>query len=105
MDALLVVSADGARELRANGAFDRVHAATVLLADDTVELPDLPCAVDTYPFRQQAGVKLAALGAIVAWLARTGAFPLDALWAVAEAGLPDAAASMRATLAPFRHPP
>ena len=102
IDALLVVSADGVRELRANGAFDRVSPTTVLLADDTVELPGLPCPVDTYPFRQQAGGKRAALGAIVAWLERTCALPLDALWAVTDATFPDESASMRAALAPFR---
>lgn len=103
MDALLVVSADGARELRASGAYDRVTARTMLLADTTIDLPDLTCPVTRHPYRAQAGVKLAALASVIEWLDMTGVLPAEALWAVADTTFPDEAASMRTTLAPFRH--
>jgi pyruvate/2-oxoacid:ferredoxin oxidoreductase beta subunit/Pyruvate/2-oxoacid:ferredoxin oxidoreductase gamma subunit len=96
VDAMLVVSADGMRELRASGAWDRVDARTVLIADDTLELPDVPCPVARLPLRRQAGAKTAAIGAIALLLDRTGVIPLDALWAVAEAEFPADAAATRA---------
>ncbi len=97
IDAVLVVSADGARELKANGTWERVSADTLVLADESLELPAVRCPVEKLPLRKP-GAKLAALGAIVAWLERSGVLPLDALWAVAESVVPDQAASMRATL-------
>jgi hypothetical protein len=84
IDALLVVSSEGARELSAAGAFERVSPRTVLLCDASVELPELPCAVARQNFRARAGPTLAALAAVATWLETTAVLPLDALWTVAE---------------------
>jgi pyruvate/2-oxoacid:ferredoxin oxidoreductase beta subunit len=102
IDTLLVVSSDGARELRASGAYDRVIENTLLLADSSVELPDLPCTIVRHPFREAAGAKLAALAAVVAWLDMTSVLPIDALWSVADSRFPSEAASMRSALAAFQ---
>lgn len=95
IDALLVVSADGARELSAARAFDRVTAGTVVLADDSVELPELPCDVTRENFRAGAGPRLAALAAVAAWLETTAALPPEALWTVAEGRYPSDVAALR----------
>lgn len=101
IDTLLVVSSDGACELRSSGAYDRVTENTLLLADTGVELPDLPCTIVRHPFRDAAGAKLAALAAVVAWLDMTSVLPLDALWSVADSRFPSEAATMRFSLAQF----
>jgi pyruvate/2-oxoacid:ferredoxin oxidoreductase beta subunit len=103
IDALLVLSADGARELRASGAFDRVTPDTLLLADETVELPALGCTVTRHAYRAHAGAKLAALRAVVDFLESTPVVPLEALWAAAETrypGLDRATLGPRAVAAP-----
>ena len=60
-DAVLVTSADGARELAASGLLARADAGTRVVADEQVELPPLPGSVLRLPLRETAGPKLAAL--------------------------------------------
>ena len=98
IDAMLVVSSEGARELGASGAYKRVTEHTALLADAAVELPDLPCPIARHPFRERAGAKLAALAAVAAWLESTSALQLDALWAVLDTRYPEEAEATRAAL-------
>ncbi len=100
-DTLLVVSEDGARELERNAVFTQVRPETLVLADLTIPLPDLPCQVLRYPIRSAAGAQLAGLAAIVAWLSLTSVLPLEALWASLEARFGTEAAATRAKLSPF----
>lgn len=98
-DAVLVVSADGARELAANGTLERVTAQTEVVADGDIELPSLNCTVRRYPFRKVAGPKLAALVAVVDWVAGRGLLPAGALRDAIRARYPKEAASLDAVLA------
>lgn len=101
-DAVLVVSADGARELAANGTFERVTAQTEVLADEELDLPPLPCTVERRPFRQSAGAKLAALTAVLVWERRRAILPAGALAAIVRARYPEDAARLEAALDPLR---
>lgn len=100
-DAVLVVSADGARELARSGVFGRVSSRTMVLADAEVELPELASATVRLPFRKHAGGKLAASAAVVRWLARTEVVPMDALWAALEARYGPEASATRERLVAF----
>lgn len=97
IDALLVVSTDGARELGVSGAWQKVDEETLVLADESVTVPPLPCAVQRLPLRTP-DARRAALAAVAALLERREVLPLDALWAAAEQVYPSDAASLRAAL-------
>ncbi len=84
-DAVLVTSADGARELAASGMLARADAESLVVADEQVELPSLPAGLLRLPFRETAGPKLAALAAVAAWRDATEAIPMEALRAAAVA--------------------
>jgi pyruvate/2-oxoacid:ferredoxin oxidoreductase beta subunit len=102
-DVVLVVSADGARELARSGAFERVTEDTLVLADSTVALPELPCTVQRFPFRA-AGAKLAALAGLVQWLDLTAALPMHALWSAVDAKWGPQSAKMKESLGDFFQP-
>jgi 2-oxoglutarate ferredoxin oxidoreductase subunit beta len=102
-DVMLVVSADGARELARSGAFERVREETLVLADAGVALPELPCTVLRFPFRA-AGAKLAALAGLVQWLDLTAALPMDALWSAVDAKWGSQSAKMKESLRDFFQP-
>lgn len=102
-DVVLVVSDEGARELGRNGILERISEDTLLLADSTVALPDLPCTVQRFAFRA-AGSKLAALAGLVQWLDMTGALPLDALWSALDAKWGEQSAKMKDSLRDFFQP-
>jgi 2-oxoglutarate/2-oxoacid ferredoxin oxidoreductase subunit beta len=105
-DALLIVSDDGARELERAGIFSEMEAITLVLADEQVALPELPCRVLRLPFRQVAGPKLAATAAAFAWLNITRAFPVEAFWAALDARYGNQAESVRSKLlAPVQDAP
>ncbi len=97
-DAVLVVSADGVDELRRAGVFERITQETLVLADAGLALPEMAAHVTRLPFRKSAGAKLAAMAAVAAWVERTAAMPLDALWAALERRYGTDAAAMKAKL-------
>lgn len=97
-DAALIVSDDGARELDRAGTFSEVDTTTLVLADEQVTLPELPCGVLRFPFRQSAGPKLAAAAAAFAWLNISRAFPVEAFWAAIGARYGAQAESVRCNL-------
>ena len=86
-DAVLVVSQDGVRELERSGVFERVGEATLVLADEEVELPALAVEPVPLPFRADVGGKQAALAAVAAWVEREGAIPAEALRAAVTSRL------------------
>ncbi|MGA8071953.1 MAG: 2-oxoacid:acceptor oxidoreductase family protein [Candidatus Acidiferrales bacterium] len=100
-DALLIVSEDGARELERNQVFADAGEATLVLCDDQIALPELPCRVLRFPFRRVAGPKLAATAAVAAWLNITSAVPLEAFWAALEARFGAQTEATKAVLRPF----
>lgn len=79
-DAILVTSADGALELAARGVLAAAGGETIVVADDTI---DVPGATLRLPLRELAGPTRAALAAVAAWRAETAALPEDALRAAA----------------------
>jgi len=100
-DALLIVSDDGARELERNRFFAAADETTLVLSDDQIALPDLPCRVLRLPFRRLPGPKWAATAAVLAWLCITRAVPLEAFWAGLEARLGSQAQSTKGMLRSF----
>ena len=84
-DVLLIVSDDGAQELERNGVYEQAGEKTLVLSDNQVALPYLPCRVLRVPLRRLAGPKLAATAAVAAWLNIKGVVPLEAFWAALEA--------------------
>jgi 2-oxoglutarate ferredoxin oxidoreductase subunit beta len=100
-DVVLVVSADGAKELERNGTLACVRPDTIVLAANDISLPELPCRIERRPFRSPERGKLAALAAVVTWLSQTQALPLEALWASIEARSSAEASVTRARLRPF----
>lgn len=100
-DVMLVLSEDGARELERSGILGRVTPSTIVLAANDVNLPDLPCRVERRPFRSPQRGKLAALAAVVSWLAESQALPFEAFWASLEERFGAEASAIRAKLRPF----
>jgi pyruvate/2-oxoacid:ferredoxin oxidoreductase beta subunit/Pyruvate/2-oxoacid:ferredoxin oxidoreductase gamma subunit len=87
--ALLVVSEDGVHELARAGHFERAASATLILADEGLELPVQPGRLLRLPFRREKGGKGAALAAVGHLLEKTGILPKEALEdAIREKGLP-----------------
>jgi 2-oxoglutarate ferredoxin oxidoreductase subunit beta len=99
--AILVISADGAQELERSGVFARATKATLILADTDVPLPEVDCRILRYPFRKEAGGKLAAIAAVLNWLELTKALPAEAFWSALTSRYGKEAEAMRAKLAPF----
>jgi pyruvate/2-oxoacid:ferredoxin oxidoreductase beta subunit len=102
-DVVLVVSDDGARELARSGILERITEDTLVLADATVALPELPCTVQRFAFRA-AGAKLAALAGLVQWLDMTSALLVDALWSALDAKWGEQSAKMKDSLRDFFQP-
>lgn len=100
-DAILVASADGAGELARAGVFARATGATVVVADDGIELPALPVEPVRLPLRSGPGAKLAALAAVAAWVSETGALPVQALRAAAAERFDTGANGVAAALEPL----
>ncbi|MCC6751908.1 MAG: 2-oxoacid:acceptor oxidoreductase family protein [Deltaproteobacteria bacterium] len=100
-DAVLVVSQDGAKELARSGVYGRVTAATRLFADESVTLPELPCAVERHPFRQTAGPKRAALAAVARLLGTEPLVPRETFLAASDLRHGKEASELRALLDPL----
>ncbi len=100
-DAILVASADGAAELARTGVLARATGATVVVADDGIELPALPVEPVRLPLRSGPGAKLAALAAVAAWVGETGALPVEALHAAVAERFGDGAEGVAAALEPL----
>ena len=100
-DVLLIVSEEGARELEQNRVFAAADETTLVLCDDQIVLPDVPCWVLRLPFRRLAGPRLAATAAVLAWLNITGVVSPEAFWEAFEARLGSQSESTKAALHPF----
>lgn len=87
-DVVIVVSADGWKELQANGTLARCRPETLLLAD--AELDSRPSTGRwlQLPLRRQATPQGAALAGIAAWLSRSPLLPAAA-WQAALATVSD----------------
>ena len=92
-DVVIVSSADGWKELAANGTLERCRPETLVVLDDELEAL-FPAAQRLggrclrLPLRQRAGAPGAALAGLAAWLALDPALPAEA-WEAALATLPE----------------
>jgi len=92
-DVVIVASADGWKELAANGTFDRCRAGTLLVLDEDL-LEKFPAAARLggrrlpLPLRGRATPAGAALAGLAAWLALDPVLPAAA-WESALAALPE----------------
>lgn len=87
-DVVIVASADGWRELRANGTFARCRSETLLVVDAELDAPPAAGRLLRLPLRRAATPKQAALAGLAAWLARTPILPATA-WEAVLATLSD----------------
>ena len=97
-DVIIIVSGDGLSELERNGIFERVRQETLILADTSLALPDVPGRVVRLPLRKTAGVNLAALVGVVRWIEMSRILPLEAFWEALEAQFGAIATPLKAKL-------
>ncbi len=74
-DIMVVVSEDGVKELRAKGLFHRTGPDTMIIADDTLEIPECPGRVVRQPLRRMYLPAGAALAGILTAVKMTGILP------------------------------
>jgi 2-oxoglutarate/2-oxoacid ferredoxin oxidoreductase subunit beta len=78
-DALIIVSADGLREVKGRGDLERLGPSAVIIADESVSAALPPERTVSLPLRRTLMPKLAALGGVTVLMERTGALPPEAL--------------------------
>lgn len=86
-DVVIIVSADGLKELRANGMLDRCRPQTLLIVDAEPEMPPTPGRLLRLALRKAASPQRAALAGLSAWLAKSPVLPAAA-WEAALASQP-----------------
>ncbi len=84
-DAVLIVSADGLREVKGRGDLDRLAPRGLVIVDESLagELP--PGRALAAPLRRTLRADAAALGAVALLVARTGVLARDAMLAAVDA--------------------
>ncbi len=84
-DAVLIVSADGLREIKGRRDLDRLRPGGLVIVDESLagDLP--PARALALPLRRALSADTAALGAVACLVARTGALARDALLAAVDA--------------------
>jgi pyruvate/2-oxoacid:ferredoxin oxidoreductase beta subunit len=97
-DVVLVVSADGWKELETNGSLAACRDETVLLLDSEIEGAPPRGRVLRLPLRREANPKRAALAAIAAWLEKAAVLPAEAWEAVLALEPPERRAEWAAAL-------
>ncbi|MGA2629521.1 MAG: thiamine pyrophosphate-dependent enzyme [Terriglobia bacterium] len=88
-DVIIIASAEGLKELQANGTLGRCRAETLVILDAELEAPTLPGRVIRLPLRKNATPARAAMAGIAAWLALSPVIPAAA-WEIVLAGAPEA---------------
>ena len=86
-DVVIVASADGWKELQANGTFARCRPETLLLMDTELDAPPAQGRLMRLALRRAASPLRAALAGLAAWLGLSPILP-DAAWQAALATLP-----------------
>jgi pyruvate/2-oxoacid:ferredoxin oxidoreductase beta subunit len=98
-DVVIVVSADGLKELTANGTLARSRAETLVLMDAELEAPPLQGRFVRLPLRKRATPQRATLAALAAWQALSPVLPPAAWDAAMETLGADRRASTREAFA------
>ena len=83
VDALLIASADGLKEVQGRGDLARLGDGALLIADESVA-GALPERKRAYALRKRASPDSAALAALALWLRQSNVLELDALIAAIE---------------------
>lgn len=86
-DVILVTSADGLKEIQANGVWARCRQETLLVMDAELDAPPTPSRLLRLPLRRAATPQRAALAGLAACCATTSVFPSEA-WDAVIAKLP-----------------
>jgi pyruvate/2-oxoacid:ferredoxin oxidoreductase beta subunit len=91
-DAVIIASAEGLKELRANGTLSRCTAETIVIADQS--LPEFDCAgkISRLPLRALCTGSRAALSALAALNVVKGWVSQDALWEMIDGKFKEKAA-------------
>ena len=76
-DVVVIVSADGARELHENGTFSAMDSKTILITDTEIDVPKVEGPVFVYSFRKEYGPAHAAERAIAFYLRKSDIFSTD----------------------------
>ena len=79
--AVILVSQEGVHEAFSRGVFDTISDTTLILADDSLELPDGRGIVVRKAFRKEFGGTKAAAKAVEEYVALTGIIPAHLLQA------------------------
>ncbi len=95
-DGVLIVSADGLREVTSRGDLGRLAPGGMVLVDASLAEQVAACA--SLPLRSDLSPSMAALGAVCAFAARTGALQREALVAAAAELYPEHASKLRETI-------
>ncbi|MFA6438307.1 MAG: thiamine pyrophosphate-dependent enzyme [Bacteriovoracaceae bacterium] len=92
-DAVIIASADGLKEVLANGTLSRCVAETIIIADQT--LPEFECAgkISRLPLRALCTGSRAALSALAALNVVKGWISQDALWEMIDGKFKDKSGS------------
>jgi len=98
-DVVIVVSADGLKELGVNGTLGRVRAETLVLMDAELEAPAMPGRLIKLPLRRRATPQRAALAALAAWQVLSPVLPPTAWDAALETLEADRRAPLREAFA------
>jgi 2-oxoglutarate ferredoxin oxidoreductase subunit beta len=88
-DAVLIVSGDGLRELTMNETLDRITAETIVVVDSSLSNSLALGKIHHFPFREEFGVKQAALASIAYYIQLTGRIATPAFLEVLKRRSPD----------------
>jgi 2-oxoglutarate ferredoxin oxidoreductase subunit beta len=97
-EVVIVVSADGLKELGANGTLGRLRTETLVVMDEELEAAPLQGRIVRLPLRKKATPQRAALAALAAWQALSPVLPSAAWDAALETLEADRRASLREAL-------
>ncbi len=82
-DIIVAASEDGVRELAAQGVFKRSGSGTLIIADDSLSLPECPGKIVRLPLRRKYTPSGAALAGVVAAMKSTGLLPIEGIREIA----------------------
>ena len=77
-DVVVVVSEDGVREMKSQGVFRRANESTLIIADESLEIPECAGKIMRLPLRKKYSPSGAAFAGILTAVKSTGILPLEA---------------------------
>ncbi|MCL4511262.1 MAG: thiamine pyrophosphate-dependent enzyme [Bacteroidetes bacterium] len=77
-DVVVVVSEDGVMEMKSQGVFRRANESTLIIADESLEIPECAGKIMRLPLRKKYSPSGAAFAGILTAVKATGILPLEA---------------------------